>query len=142
MVEILKDQEASTRLEKLQMLAKEAGASVTGMERGRVITDSSGRTTSEEMSRNAITETEMVQNIQAALQTETMIDMVRPQVETSGLQLPRRLSHYLQWWQLGRLRLRHGHGEHAYRHSCESRNPLEFTTKVDSCIRGQDEDRW
>jgi hypothetical protein len=75
LVEILKEQETSTRLEKLQTLAKEVGASVTRMERGRLITDSSGRITSEEMSRNAITETEIVYNIQVALQTETMLHM-------------------------------------------------------------------
>jgi len=77
LTETLKEEDASARLDKLQRLAKQVGASVMRMERGRLITDSSGRITSEEMSQNAITETEIVQNIQAALQTETMIDMCK-----------------------------------------------------------------
>jgi hypothetical protein len=77
LTETLREEDASARLEKLQRLAKQVGASVMRMERGRLITDSSGRITSEEMSRNAITETEIVQNIQGALQTETMIDMCK-----------------------------------------------------------------
>ena len=77
LIETLKKDDASDRLKDLQVLAHEVGASITRMERGRLITDSSGNITSEEMSRNAITETEIVQNIQAALQTETMIDMCK-----------------------------------------------------------------
>ena len=75
LIKILNRADASDRLKSLQALVHEVGASITRMERGRLITDSSGRITSEEMSRNAISETEIVHNIQVALQTETMIDM-------------------------------------------------------------------
>jgi hypothetical protein len=75
LIEILNRDDASDRLKSLQALVHEVGASITRMERGRLITDSSGRITSEEMSRNAISETEIAHNIQVALQTETMIDM-------------------------------------------------------------------
>ena len=77
LTETLKEEDARARLEKLQRLAKEVGASVIRMERGRLIADSSGRITSEEMSRNAISETEIVHNIQVAFQTETMLDMCK-----------------------------------------------------------------
>ena len=77
LTETLREEDASARLEKLQRLAKQVGASVMRMERGRLIADSRGKITSEEASRNAISETEIVHNIQVALQTETMIDMCK-----------------------------------------------------------------
>lgn len=72
LAKILKQPDASNRLENLTELAKEVGASSTRMW---------FRTTPEGRLRgppsNMITETEIVQNIHQALQTATMIDMCK-----------------------------------------------------------------
>lgn len=74
--EILKKEEdAAKRLENLQKLAKEVGASVTRMEKVTTGTDRVG-TILYKIS-NEITETEIVHNIQVALQTETMVEACR-----------------------------------------------------------------
>ncbi len=70
-VEILKLEDRRARLEKLKKLAKEVGASTT---RTVATTHQSGMVTGTGFS-NEITETEIVQNIEVALQTATMIDM-------------------------------------------------------------------
>ena len=65
--EILKEDDAGTRLRDLQPLAKQVGASTTRMV----------RYVDEPQASNKITETEIVHNIQEALRTETMIDMCK-----------------------------------------------------------------
>lgn len=67
LVEILKEEHAGVRLNKLTALAKEVGASTTRMV----------RYTEEPLASNKITETEIVQNIEVALQTASMIDMCK-----------------------------------------------------------------
>jgi len=69
LVKILKEEDEKIRLNKSVNLAKGVGASTT---RIVSITTESGIGT---LLSNEITETEVVQNIQQALQTETMIDM-------------------------------------------------------------------
>jgi len=103
LVETLKKEDATERLKGLHRLAQEVGASITRIEKVETQRDACGHVYYKVS--NEITETEIVHNIQMALQTETMLDMCKTQVETSGLQLPQRLSHYLQWWQLGRAHL-------------------------------------
>jgi hypothetical protein len=76
LTEILKEGDAGVRLEKLQKLAKEVGASVTRMETVAVSHNVDGRIIYGDSS-NKITETEIVHNVQVALQVETMIDMCR-----------------------------------------------------------------
>jgi len=78
LTDILKEGDAGVRLGKLQKLAKEVGASVTRMETVAVSQSQNldGRITYGNPS-NKITETEIVHNIQVALQVETMIDMCR-----------------------------------------------------------------
>jgi len=72
--EILKDEDAAKRLENLQKLAKEVGASITRMERVQTRHDASNVYYNVF---NEITETEIVHNIQVALQTETMVEACR-----------------------------------------------------------------
>jgi hypothetical protein len=67
LVEIQKEEQAGVRLNKLTDLAKEVGASTTRMV----------RYTDEPLASNKITETEIVQNIEVALQTASMIDMCK-----------------------------------------------------------------
>jgi hypothetical protein len=77
LTEILKEENDGVRLERLQKLAKEVGASVTRMEKIQVRHEF---TTSGQIiykPSNEITEMEIVHNIQVALQTETMIDMCK-----------------------------------------------------------------
>jgi hypothetical protein len=69
---ILADENAGRRLEKLQKLAKEVGASVIRMGLPPIIPGEGTPVT-----RNIITEDDIVHNIQVALQTETMIDMCK-----------------------------------------------------------------
>jgi hypothetical protein len=78
LTDILKEGDAGVRLGKLQKLAKEVGASVTRMETVAVSQSQNldGRITYGNPS-NKITETEIVHNIQVALQVETMIDMCK-----------------------------------------------------------------
>jgi hypothetical protein len=78
LTEILKEESARSRLEKLQKLAKEVGASVTRMEKIPLRHDGTihAQIVYSNPS-NEITETEIVHNIQVALQTETMIDMCK-----------------------------------------------------------------
>lgn len=73
LTDILKEEDTNVRLEKLQKLAKEVGASVTRMGKILVKHDIYGK--QEYRDENQITESEIVHNIQFALQTETMIDM-------------------------------------------------------------------
>lgn len=73
--EILKMEDAGARLEKLKALAKEVGASVTRIEKVLVQQDIYGVQKYRE--ENQITESEIVHNIQFALQTETVIDMCK-----------------------------------------------------------------
>jgi hypothetical protein len=75
LTEILAQENAEKRWERLQKLAREVGASVTRMGKTPIHQNIDGRicyTTS-----NEITETEIVHNIQFALQTETMIEVCR-----------------------------------------------------------------
>jgi uncharacterized protein YutE (UPF0331/DUF86 family) len=74
LTEILKENDAGVRLEKLQRLAKEVGASVTRMEKVQTGHDAAHLYYSFE---NVITESEIVHNIQVALQTETTVDMCK-----------------------------------------------------------------
>ena len=70
--EILKEGDVAARLKKLEVLAKEVGASVTRM--GDVqIGHNAARVFYEQ--RNIITEAEIVHNIQESLQTHIMINM-------------------------------------------------------------------
>lgn len=71
---ILKEQDAEKRLEKLQGLAKRVGASITKMV--NVQTKQDGARLQYKLS-NEITESEIVHNIQEALRTETMIEMCK-----------------------------------------------------------------
>ena len=71
--EILKMEDARVRLEKLVALAKEVGASVTRIDKVLIQKDIMGYQKYGE--ENRISESEIVHNIQFALQTETMIDM-------------------------------------------------------------------
>ena len=75
---ILKEDNEGSRLEQLHRLAKEVGASVMRMETVAVSQSQNlhGRITYGNPS-NKITETEIVHNIQVALQVETMIDMCK-----------------------------------------------------------------
>lgn len=70
LTEILANDDLSRRLEDLTILAKKIGASVARMVAG---TASDGLPSGPSM--NMITETEIVHNIQEALQTATMINM-------------------------------------------------------------------
>ncbi len=70
--EILKEPDENDRLNKLKALAKEVGASVTRMGKILVKHDTYGGQQYRE--ENQITESEIVHNIQFALQTETMIN--------------------------------------------------------------------
>ncbi len=70
LIGILKEDNMPNRLEKLQKLAKEVGASVTRIGLPPVIPGEGIP-----VARNVITESEIVHNIQVALQTETMVDM-------------------------------------------------------------------
>jgi len=72
--EILKTEEEITgaRLKKLEALAKEVGASVTRM--GKILVKHNIYGGQEYREENQITESEIVHNIQFALQTETMIN--------------------------------------------------------------------
>ncbi|MBN2182303.1 MAG: hypothetical protein JW715_10345 [Sedimentisphaerales bacterium] len=72
---ILREENAESKLEKLQKLAKEVGASVTRIEKVEKLRDTTGVVKYE--SSNEITESEIVHNIQESLQTETMIEMCR-----------------------------------------------------------------
>ena len=67
---ILAKEDAGTRLRELQQLAKKVGASVTRTERHDM--DSLHSSVG-----NAISESEIVHNIQVTLQTETMINMCK-----------------------------------------------------------------
>ncbi len=66
LISILGEENAGFRLEKIQKLAKEVGASVTRM-----------AIAGKYLANNEITETEIAHNIQESLQTETMIEMCR-----------------------------------------------------------------
>jgi len=68
---ILKEEDAGPRLEKLQPFAKEVGASITRMGFAPYLGDGVP------ISRNIITEDEIVHNIAQALQTWTMVDMCK-----------------------------------------------------------------
>ena len=72
---ILGEENTESRLKKLQELAKEVGASITRVERVETQRDVMGAVTYKPS--NEITETEIVHNINFALQTETMIEMCR-----------------------------------------------------------------
>ena len=73
--EILKGGDPDKRRKDLEELAKIVGASVTRMEKKQTETDRSGHIVYK--TSNEITETEIVHNIQIALQTETMIEECR-----------------------------------------------------------------
>ena len=75
LTDILAEEDAGQRLEKLQQLAKEVGASVTRMEKIEIRRDRVGAV--QYQTSNEITEAEIVYNIQIALQTEAMIEMSR-----------------------------------------------------------------
>ena len=77
LVEILKKEEARVRLNELTDLAKKVGASTTRMV----------RYIDESLASNKITETEIVQNIEVALQTASMIDMCKIATRNSFLAL-------------------------------------------------------
>ena len=70
--EILKGEDAGVRLEKLKALATEVGASVTRM--GKILVKHDIYGGQQYREENQITESEIVHNIQFALQTETMIN--------------------------------------------------------------------
>jgi hypothetical protein len=72
---ILIEEDAEKRLEKLQQLAKEVGASITRMEKVEIQRDSRGAVRYQ--TSNEITETEIVHNIQVALETWTMVDVCK-----------------------------------------------------------------
>jgi len=72
LINLLTEENAGTRLEKLQQLAREIGAS--GMRMGLPPIVSDDRIP---MAQNLITETEIVHNIEQALQTWTMINMCK-----------------------------------------------------------------
>jgi enoyl-[acyl-carrier-protein] reductase (NADH) len=74
LVEILKEEDPGKRRKDLEELAKIVGASITRME--RVQTRHNASTVYYDVS-NEITETEIVHNIQFALQTETMVEACR-----------------------------------------------------------------
>jgi len=71
LIEIQRKQEASVRVNELQGLAKELGASTLRM----VDTIDDRPTTQGFLPQNVITEIEIVSNIHSALQTATMINM-------------------------------------------------------------------
>lgn len=73
LIDIQKEEDARVRLERLQALAKETGASTTRM---ASTTSRSGIVSSVRVS-NEITETEIVQNINDALQTASMVNMCK-----------------------------------------------------------------
>jgi len=75
LADILREENTEVRLKKLQELAREVGASVTRIEKVETQKDIHGYIHSKLS--NEITETEIVHNIQVALQTETMIDMCK-----------------------------------------------------------------
>ena len=72
--EILKEKNAGVRLKKLKALAREVGASVIRMEPLQMRNDMG---VTYYVNRDIITESEIVHNIQFALQTETMVDMCK-----------------------------------------------------------------
>ena len=75
MDDILKGEDAGVRLDKLKAPATEIGASVTRM--GKILVQHEIDGKQRYQDENQITESEIVHNIQFALQTKTMIDECR-----------------------------------------------------------------
>ncbi|MBA7673315.1 hypothetical protein ES703_81510 [subsurface metagenome] len=73
--EILKNTDEKKRLDNIKELAREVGASTAHTKIVGATTSQRGTMTVTEIYQNPISESELVQNINFALQAETMIDM-------------------------------------------------------------------
>ncbi len=97
-ITILTEEDARIRLEKLQELAKKVGASTTRM----VSTTNQSGIVVGTMLSNKITETEIVQNIEQALQTASMFDMCRTAARNFWFTMLAALAAFLSalaaWW--------------------------------------------